>query len=168
MRHGSGCGGTVPVFLPRRDGDDVARSYFLDLAAPLLCESTARCHYQGLTQRVCMPGGPSPRLESDSCPNCARGVTRFEKRINTHSTGEIISLSLSGRLGTTTFDFHSRRPSLGVFGSSTYDIGLSMVGARDPQYPCRGPTLDEKLKAAKDASGFVSGPVCALSRRPLG
>jgi hypothetical protein len=63
VRHTRGCRGSMPVFLTRRDRDNITLPDFLDLTAPLLNPSGARCHDQCLAQRVSVPGCPSAGLE---------------------------------------------------------------------------------------------------------
>ena len=63
VRHGRGCRGSMPVFLTRRDPDDIPLPDFLDLTAPLLNPAGASRHDQGLAERVAVPRCPGTGLE---------------------------------------------------------------------------------------------------------
>ena len=60
-----GCRGSMPVFLTRRDPDNITLPDFLDLAAPLLNPAGASRHDQYLPDRVGVPCCPSARLNRD-------------------------------------------------------------------------------------------------------
>ena len=52
VRHAGGCRGSVPVFLTRRNPDNITFPDFLLLTTPLLNPAGARCHDENLAQRV--------------------------------------------------------------------------------------------------------------------
>ena len=55
VRHAGGCRGSVPVFLTRRNPDNITFPDFLLSATPLLNPASARCHDENLAQRVTVP-----------------------------------------------------------------------------------------------------------------
>ena len=65
MRHTRGCRGSMPVFLTRRDPDNVTLPDFLDFTAPLLNPTRAGRHDKYLTERVGMPCRPGAGLKRD-------------------------------------------------------------------------------------------------------
>src|ERR1700752_2552092 len=66
VRHGRGRRGTVPMFLARREPDDVPRPDFFNLPAPALCASAAGSHDQGLAERMRVPRGSRAGFERDT------------------------------------------------------------------------------------------------------
>ena len=66
MRHTRGCRSSMPVFLTRRDPDDITLPDFLDLTAPLLNPAGAGRHDQYLAERVGVPCSACPGLERDA------------------------------------------------------------------------------------------------------
>src|SRR4051794_4475854 len=97
MRHGGGGRGAVPVLLPRREPDDIARPDLLDGIAKALRPTQTRGDDQGLAKRVGVPGCTSARLERHARAPNARGVRGFKQRINPHGAREIISRPFTRR-----------------------------------------------------------------------
>src|SRR5947209_361574 len=98
VRHGRGWRGPVPMFLPRRKPDHVTWPNLLNRPTPALDPATARCHNQGLTQRVGVPCCPSARLEGDTGPGHACRIGCLEQRVNADRAGKILGWTFTGRL----------------------------------------------------------------------
>ena len=64
----------VPVLLTRRKTDHITEPNDLDGTAPVLYQSVARRHDEGLAQRMRVPCWPSARLEGDTRADSACGV----------------------------------------------------------------------------------------------
>src|SRR2546426_890059 len=94
------------MLLTRRAPDHVTRPNFLDRASPTLYQAAARCHDQGLAQRMDVPGCPGSRLECDTHAECACRIGCLEQRVNTYTPSKILVRSFAGRLGATSFDVH--------------------------------------------------------------
>ncbi len=71
MGHGRGCRRPMPVFLTRRDPDDVPLPDFLDRTAPLLNPAGASRHNEYLAKRMAVPCRPGVRLKRDEGARCA-------------------------------------------------------------------------------------------------
>src|SRR3954447_11568255 len=97
MRHGGGGRGAVPVLLPRRKPDDIARPDLLDGIAKALRPTQTRGDDKGLAKRVGVPGCTSARLERHARAPNARGVRGFKQRINPHGAREIVSRPFTRR-----------------------------------------------------------------------
>jgi hypothetical protein len=65
MRHTRGCRGSMPVFLTRRDPDNITLPDFLDLTAPLLNPAGPSRHDQYLPDRVGVPCSTGAGLKRD-------------------------------------------------------------------------------------------------------
>src|ERR1039457_4490125 len=65
VRQGRGGRGTVPMFLARREPDDVARPDFFNRAAPALRASATGGDDERLSQRMRVPGGASAGFKGD-------------------------------------------------------------------------------------------------------
>ena len=76
MRHTRGCRGSMPVFLTRRDPDNITLLDFLDLTAPLLNPVGASRHDQGLARRMGVPCRPGAWLERDTDPEAISVIHR--------------------------------------------------------------------------------------------
>ena len=89
MRHTGGCRGSMPVFLTRRDPDNITLPDFLNWTAPLLNPACASGHDQNLAQRVGMPCCPSAGLERDPRAGRACRILRLEQGIDAYGTSEV-------------------------------------------------------------------------------
>src|SRR6266566_3705926 len=98
VRHGRGCRGAVPMFLPRREPDHVTRPHFLDRPPPALDPAAACRHDQGLAQRVAVPCGASAGLERDTGPDHPCWIGCLEQGVNAYRAGKILGRSFAGRL----------------------------------------------------------------------
>ena len=74
--HGGSGRSAVPVFLARREADDVAGVNFFNRPAFALSPTGADSDYKGLAERMRVPCGASAWLESDAGSGGARGRTR--------------------------------------------------------------------------------------------
>src|SRR5207253_4611221 len=69
--HCRGWRGAMPMFLVRRKRDDIPRTDFFDRATLALRSTAARCHDQGLPQRMRVPRGASTGLKRHTRPGRA-------------------------------------------------------------------------------------------------
>src|SRR6185369_10026171 len=98
MSHARAWRSAMPMFLTRRNRDDVTLVNFLDLTAPLLDPAGARGHDQGLAQRVNVPVGAGAGLEGDAGARGAGWNVGREQRIDARGTGEVFGGCDGGRL----------------------------------------------------------------------
>jgi len=78
VRHGSGWRGTVPMFFPGREPDDIARMDLLDGTALALHSPATACDNQGLSKGMGMPCGACTGLEGYTCTRGASWVMGLE------------------------------------------------------------------------------------------
>src|SRR5262245_25000235 len=95
MRHRCRRRCPVPVFLAGRKGDDVAGANFLDWATLPLDPPAARRDNQGLTERMCMPGGAGTWFKGDARAANAPRIGRGEERVYPHRSSEVVLRSLA-------------------------------------------------------------------------
>ena len=80
----------MPVFLTRRDPDDINFADFLGWTTPLLNPTGACRHDQRLTERVGVPCRASAGLERHAAARRARRRVRVEQGINAYGTSEVL------------------------------------------------------------------------------
>src|SRR3954453_1750590 len=112
VAHGRRCRSAVPVLLAGREPDDIAGPDLLDRAAFTLNPTEARHDEQGLAERMRVPGRARARLKGDQGTGDACRIRRAEQRVDPHCSCKPLCRALSGRLRTTSFDFHSQSPFL--------------------------------------------------------
>ena len=91
VRHRGRRCGAVPMFLVRRKPDDIARADLLDRPTFTLRPTKAGGNNQRLTERMRMPCGASTGLKRHARATDACRFSRFEQRIDAHSSREPIS-----------------------------------------------------------------------------
>src|SRR4029077_14209840 len=94
------------MLLVRRKPDDIARPDLLDRPALALRPTKAGDNNQSLTKGMRMPCGASTGSKRHVRATDTCRFSRFEQRIDAHSSCEPISGSFNGTLGTESFDFH--------------------------------------------------------------
>ncbi len=92
------------MFYIGRDPHDISRPDLLDRTAPALHPSDARCHDQGLPQRVSVPRGASTGLKRHVSAGHPRRIVRLEKRIDARRTGEVFGRPKSRGLRANSLD----------------------------------------------------------------
>ena len=102
----------MPVLLPGREPDHVARPDLLDRSALALHPAAAGGDDQRLAQRMGVPRGARARLEGDAGAGDPGGIGRAEQRIDPHRAGETVLRTFAGGLGSYSLDVHLPSPSL--------------------------------------------------------
>src|ERR1700683_40063 len=120
----------MPVFFARSEPDHVAGMNFFDRSAPMLSEAGACGDDQSLAERVSVPSSASAGLESDAGAASARGIGRFEERIDANGAGEPVGGAFGGRLRAGFFDFHFKS-SLAFFFFCLSRLAYCGVATRD-------------------------------------
>jgi hypothetical protein len=95
MRHGRTRSRAMPVLLSRWTPNDITRSDDADRSAPALYVTAPESHNERLSERVGVPGAARTGLERDQCRAHARGLGRFNKRIEANSAGEVLARPLA-------------------------------------------------------------------------
>src|SRR5512146_1912756 len=96
------------MLLPRRSPDHVAWVALDDRLTPLLYSSRAGNDHQRLAQRVAVPVRPRAWFERDSRAGDPGRLGRRIQRVDADRPGKVLSVPFAGRLGTASFDVHSR------------------------------------------------------------
>lgn len=95
VRHGCSWRGTVPMFLTRREPDNIPWPNLFNRSAQALDPATALCHNQRLAQRMRVPGGPRSWLEGHAGTSRTSWIGSLEKRVNANCTSEILGWSFT-------------------------------------------------------------------------
>src|SRR3954454_10797582 len=106
VAHGRRRRSAVPVLLTWREPDDIAGPDLLDGTAFTLHPAETGHDEQGLAKRMRVPGRACARFKGDQGASDARRIGRAKQWVDPHGSRKPLRRALSGRLRTTSFDFH--------------------------------------------------------------
>ena len=96
----------MPVLLSGREPHHIAGTYLVDGPTFALNPSQACGDNQGLTERVCVPGGACARLESHARADHTGGRGCLKQRVDANRAGKMVGGCLIGWLGAVARDLH--------------------------------------------------------------